>query len=284
MIEIRPMTKPEVSQLVDWAAEEGWNPGQNDAELFWQLDPDGFLAVCKDGEFVGGGAVICHSDSFGFMGLFIVQEAYRGKGLGTQLWFARRDRLLAQLSAGGTIGLDGVDAMVPFYANGGFEIFTRHRRFQLTKPLPSAKRSERIVPLDSLPMPKVTEYDAQCFPARRDNYLPRWIDQPGAVSLAYVDKGTLLGFGVARPCVMGHKIGPLFADNIDVADALLQAFQLQIPDGQLFLDAPDNNPAAVELCHKYSMEEVFGCMRMYHGPPPEIAHEKIFGITTLEVG
>ena len=201
-----------------------------------------------------------------------------------QLWFARRDRLLAQLSMGGTIGLDGVDAMVPFYASGGFEIFTRHRRFQLSQPSSSAKQSELVVPLDSLPLPKVADYALQCFPARHETYLGHWIDQPGAISLGYVEEGKLLGFGVARPCLVGHKIGPLFADSYEVADALFQAFQRQQGDAPLFLDAPDNNPAAVELCHHYAMEEVFGCMRMYYGPPPEIAHEKIFGITTLEVG
>ncbi|RCS43957.1 GNAT family N-acetyltransferase [Bremerella cremea] len=284
MIEIRPMTETEVRQLVAWAGDEGWNPGLNDADLFWRLDRNGFLAVCENREFVGGGAVIRHSEAFGFMGLFIVDKPYRGKGLGTQLWFARRDRLLAQLSPNGSIGLDGVDAMVPFYANGGFEIFTRHRRFLLAQPAATAKRSEMIVPLDTLPLAKVAEYDRQCFPAYREIYLGHWINQPNAVSLGYVEEGVLLGFGVARPCLVGYKIGPLFADSPDVADELLQAFQLQLSSQPLLLDAPDNNPDAVDLCLKYRMEEVFGCTRMYHGPPPEIASEKIFGITTMEVG
>ena len=32
---IRNMTRPEVDELVGWAAREGWNPGLHDAELFW---------------------------------------------------------------------------------------------------------------------------------------------------------------------------------------------------------------------------------------------------------
>ncbi len=32
---IRNMTRPELDELVDWAAHEGWNPGIHDAELFW---------------------------------------------------------------------------------------------------------------------------------------------------------------------------------------------------------------------------------------------------------
>jgi len=32
------------------------------------------------------------------------------------------------------------------------------------------------------------------------------------------------------------------------------------------------------------MVEVFGCARMYLGPPPDIARRRIFGITTFELG
>lgn len=284
MIEIRPMTETEVRQLVAWADDEGWNPGRNDAGLFWQLDPSGFLAICEHGQFVGGGAIIRHSDSFGFMGLFIVAKEHRGKTLGTQLWQARKDRLLARLAEGGTIGLDGVDAMVPFYTQGGFSAFTRHRRFQLAAPSPKAINCEAIVPLTSLSLSKIADYDQQCFPARREAYLGKWINQPWADGLAYMQGDRLLGFGVARPCVVGRKIGPLFADSLEVADALFQGFQLRQEEGPLFLDIPDNNPAAVELCQQYAMEEVFGCTRMYYGPPPELDHAKIFGITTMEVG
>ncbi|MEZ5944089.1 MAG: GNAT family N-acetyltransferase [Planctomycetaceae bacterium] len=284
MPEIRSMTFPEVQRLVSWANDEGWNPGLNDAECFWQLDPEGFLATSDGERFLGGGAIIRHSDDFGFMGLFIIDKAYRGQGLGTQLWFARHDKLLSRLKSGGTIGLDGVDAMVPFYQKGGFQPFTRHRRFQLNATPAGASRSAHVVPLDSVSIVAVADYDRCCFPARREEYLAKWLNQPGAVSLGYVRDGSLQGFGVMRPCIVGWKIGPLFADSLDIADALFQALQLESAGGPIFLDAPDNNRAALELCQKHQMEEVFGCVRMYLGPPPELDHGRIFGVTTLEVG
>ena len=131
---IRNLTQPELHELVHWAAAEGWNPGVNDAALFWDVDPEGYLAVDMDQRMVGGGAIIRHNANFGFMGLFIVDPDYRGQQLGTKLWYARRDALLSRLDENGTIGLDGVDAMVPFYQKGGFKQFTRHRRFELADP------------------------------------------------------------------------------------------------------------------------------------------------------
>jgi Acetyltransferase (GNAT) domain len=65
---------------------------------------------------------------------------------------------------------------------------------------------------------------------------------------------------------------------------LLRAFQPHCQGAPLFLDVPDNNPAALELCRSFQMTEVFGCVRMYYGRPPTLQHSRIFGITTLEVG
>ena len=46
---IRNMIRAEVDRLVEWAAEEGWNPGLHDADLFWATDPDAFIAAELDG-------------------------------------------------------------------------------------------------------------------------------------------------------------------------------------------------------------------------------------------
>ena len=117
---IRSMTRSELDQLVGWAADEGWNPGLHDGELFWTTDPEAFIAAELHGELIGGGAITSYNGEFGFMGFFIVRPEYRGQGLGDTLWHAHRDRLLARLRPGASIGLDGVFAMQDYYARGGF--------------------------------------------------------------------------------------------------------------------------------------------------------------------
>jgi hypothetical protein len=52
----------------------------------------------------------------------------------------------------------------------------------------------------------------------------------------------------------------------------------------LFIDVPENNRAAVAFVRERRMIEVFGCARMYLGTPPAVAHERIFGVTTFELG
>jgi GNAT superfamily N-acetyltransferase len=284
--QIRRMTQDEQNTLLKWAAAEGWNPGVNDAACFWNLDPDGFLAIALDGSMAGGGAVIRHNETFGFMGLFIVHPEYRGRQLGRQLWNARRDQLQSRLKPGATIGLDGVDDMVSFYEQGGFRTFTRHRRFELSTPMPATpdEKAPEIIDLQNVPAAEVHAFDRTCFPGDRDRFLRDWITQPGALSLGFRTDLALQGFGVMRPCQVGWKIGPLFAKEFAVAERLFRAFAARAGTDPMYLDAPDNNPDALRLCRSYAMSEVFGCTRMYLGPVPDVVHDRIYGIATLEVG
>lgn len=77
---IRRMNAKEVQKLVKWAGDEGWNPGINDALSFWNLDPEGFLAIADNDKVIGGRAMIRHGDNFGFMGLFIVKILTEERG------------------------------------------------------------------------------------------------------------------------------------------------------------------------------------------------------------
>jgi GNAT superfamily N-acetyltransferase len=286
-LEIRNMTRSEVEELVAWAAQEGWNPGLHDAELFWAADPAAFIAAELEGEMIGGGAITSYNGEFGFMGFFIIRPEYRGRGIGNTLWYARRKRLLDRLQPGASIGLDGVFAMQNYYAKGGFAFSHRNMRFRTEitdRPATAQYDDKNIVPLAAVPFDQVLDYDRTCFPAIRANFLREWIAQPDALALGYLHNGQLNGYGVVRRCGQGCKVGPLFANDTLVAEALYAHLAGFAAGGPLFLDAPENNPAAMAFVVQHQMIEFFGCARMYLGRPPIIQHERIFGVTTFELG
>ncbi len=285
---IRNMTRPEVDTLVGWAAREGWNPGLHDSVLFWATDPDAFIAAELDGRLIGGGAITAYGDGFGFMGFFIVEPEYRGRGLGDALWHARRERLIARLAPGATIGLDGVFNMQDYYAKGGFVFSHRNVRFrgEIGEPAVdgTGAGAGEILPLADFDSDALLAYDRACFPAPRAGFLQRWVAQPDHLALGCRRDGELAGYGVIRRCGIGCKIGPLFADDRAAAQSLFSGLVHFASGGPVFLDVPENNPAALELVRRHGMEEVFGCARMYLGPPPDLAHQRIFGVTTFELG
>jgi hypothetical protein len=58
-----------------------------------------------------------------------------------------------------------------------------------------------------------------------------------------------------------------------------------VPEGDaIFLDVPLPNTAAVELAARHGMKGVFETVRMYTGAPPPCELERVFGITTFELG
>ena len=110
-------------------------------------------------------------------------------------------------------------------------------------------------------------YDAGVFGARRHTFLKKWITAPHARGFAAVDSsGELLGYTVIRKTIRdgeGYKIGPLFADGLDMAHSLFRAAAevaaTSTPgDSDVALDMPiDFNPQAVEMVEKLGGVRVY---------------------------
>jgi ribosomal protein S18 acetylase RimI-like enzyme len=281
-ITIRAMRRDELDTLVDWAAGEGWNPGVYDAGVFWATDPEGFIAAELRGELVGGGSIVSYGGLYGFMGFFIVRKDHRGRGLGNTLWHERLRRLRARLQPAAAIGMDGVFDMQGYYAKGGFRFQCRDLRFEGTAE--AGRVARHVVDIGEIAFDELDAYDRAHFPAPRRRFLQQWIRLPDSHARAVLRDGSLAGYAVARRCRSGYKIGPLFADDSGLAADLFRAVCNEIPGETVYLDTPENNPAALELARSAGMKEVFGCAKMYHGPAPRLPDHEIFGVTTFELG
>ncbi len=279
--EIGPMTEPEIDVLGYWAEAEGWNPGHGDLRVVRAVDPDAFVALRREGEMVGGGSIFRHAPTLGFMGLFILRPDVRGRGLGARLWTWRRDALLRRLGPGASIGMDGVFAMVPFYQRGGFRPAWRDLRFEGIASGGGVGRSTPLAPAD---MPEVLAFDQRCFGAVRPDFLARWIGRPGVSARVLRRAGRLAAFGVCRPCVTSVRVGPLFAEDAGAARALLADLLAPHAGAQVQIDVPEPNAAGLALAADLGLAEVFGCVRLYLGPVPDLPTDRIFGVTSLEFG
>lgn len=278
----RPLLRDELDTVVEWAAREGWNPGIHDAEIFWETDPEAFWGFDVDGQLAGGGAIVSYGGKVGFMGLFIVVPELRGQGMGKKLWYFRRDHLLGRLNPGAPIAMDGVFAMQPFYAEGGF-VFT-HRNLRMEGIGQTAAPDPRLVPLVDLPFEEVLEFDTAHFSVPRPSFLQRWIRPEGGLALGLLTGDLLKGMGVIRPCRTGFKVGPLFAEDAQTAETLFQALSNHAAGRPIYLDTPENNPEALALANRHGLREVFGCARMVYNPPLDLPWSRIFGVTTFELG
>ncbi len=276
--QVERMPRVELDRALESAAREGWNPGWHDAECFWAIDPTGFFMGVLDGRVIGRASALVYDDHFAFCGLYVVDPESRGQGYGLAITQARL-RHIGKRNA----GLDGVAVMVSKYERLGYRTAHRSIRYAFT-PRQATEPLAGVVRASDVPFEELVAYDARHFPARRAAFLERWIAQPGATALAYVEGSVLGGFGVIRPCRTGHKIGPLFAGDERIADALFQALCNQGIGGPVFLDTPEPNHTALKLAERYGMSPEFECARMYLRGDPELPLENIYGVTTFEAG
>jgi hypothetical protein len=275
-IPVRVLTPSEVHVALDWARQEGWNPGRFDAACFSSADQEGFLCSVHDGQPAAVISVVRYGASFAFLGLYICRPDLRGRGYGLRAW-------QAGIAHAGTrtIGLDGVPAQQHNYTQSGFTLAwrsTRYRGIGGGAPMPG------VVDLDALPFTVVARYDRWVFEADRQTFLRMWLAQPGAVRRAVLRDDTLVGWALMRPCVEGYKIGPLFADDQATGERLLDELLATVPGEPVFLDVPGPNVLANRAAQARGMTPSFETARMYAGTRPQIALDKVWGITSFELG
>ncbi|MFO1036879.1 MAG: GNAT family N-acetyltransferase [Geminicoccaceae bacterium] len=273
---IRTMSSAEIGLALDWAAAEGWNPGLGDADPFHVTDPGGFLIGTVDGEPAAIISVVRYPDSFAFLGFYIVHPAHRGRGHGWAVWQAGMARL-----EGCTVGLDGVVAQQDNYRKSGFAYAWPNYRFGGTiEPRPDAAFIDaRTVPFDRL-----LALDAALFPAPRPAFLAAWLAMPNAKSLALVQDGDLVALGMLRRCRTGCKLGPVYAPDAAIAERLIRALAVEANGAPTSLDVVGRNDPALKLAQDLGLTVGFETARMYRGPAPTVATDRLFGITTFELG
>lgn len=271
----RTATPEEIELMLDWAADEGWNPGLADARAFQAADPQGFFVAEAEGQPVAAISVVNHSPQMAFLGLYLCLPDYRGRGIGYALWTQ------ALTHAGErTVGLDGVPAQEANYAKSGFVLAGRTRRFEGTldrcdtpPTLASATDLEAIARLDRA----ANGYD-------RPTFLAAWTAQSDSRKTVLLRTPLgITGFATARLCRDGCKIGPIVAATVDEALTLARQAASALDRTGVIIDTPDVPGGLGQNLQGMGFEESFATARMYRGPAPSPG-PTLQAITTMELG
>jgi hypothetical protein len=169
-----------------------------------------------------------YPNNTGWVSFFIMKAAYRGKGLGRELW---KEMDLVFNSAGTTtIGLDGVEEQVETYKRRGYVDCARIPLMMhdsiLDKPIDVAWNLEDCAELQDLrdvDPAKVAQLDLEHTGLDRTAYwaagaLP---SRSGACGYVIIAEGKVTGLIYARNCEQGIRVGPLYAANYSQARQLL---------------------------------------------------------------
>lgn len=277
MYKIRTAKFEDMGFLISMASKEGWNPGIYDAEAFFAADNNGFFIGELNGVPISCISAVKYSD-YGFIGFYVVKEEFRAKGFGIKNW-EHAMNYLGNIN----IGLDGVVAQTENYQKFGFKLAHSNARYSGKLNITTANK-KNIIKANEADFEKLCEYDKEHFGASRNNFIGKWINLNESFSFCYVENQNIKGFGACRKTQNGFKIGPLFAENENIAEAIFLNLVSEIGDSEFYLDINESFKPAVEFANKYQMTKVFETRRMYTKGPTKAKWDEVWGITSFELG
>lgn len=285
-IEIRTADADQMLLFQEWALREGWGSGRGDVEAFHLADPGGFLLAWSGDGPVGSISAVRYDDAYAFVGYYLVDPELRGRGIGHQLF----DAALARVGSAAS-GLDGVEEQVSTYASLGYVAAHETRRYVGSAADISAALAFRPILVGYVgpgDIDGLVDYDAQHVPARREDFVRAWL-APQTPRTSYVigRSPDIRGYATVRPVIGGgSRIGPLFAEEEDVALGLLAACATTAASwgDDLVIDVPATHDAAISVVESLGMTSTFACTRMYRGDVRRLPIERIWGSTSFELG
>ncbi|MEJ2119612.1 MAG: GNAT family N-acetyltransferase [Alphaproteobacteria bacterium] len=258
------LTPADAADGVALSTRIGWNQALPDWDYMLAAG-EGVGLRAADGTLVASAMALPYG-RFSWICMVLVDPDYRRQGLATKLM----DAVVARQEAAGRVpGLDATPDGREVYRRIGFEEDYRSGRYRAEQvdlgaaDLPDLP-NVTIRPLQESDLPAIAAMDEAVFGGDRSALLKHLLTRvPGAPHGAWRG-GDLAGYVFAREGREAHQVGPLVANNPDVAIGLARAALGGI-DGPVYLDAPDAQAEFVAWLASsgFALQRPF--FRMYRG-------------------
>lgn len=264
-------TKAEVNVLTDadltfadsLRAQAGWNQTMDD----WRLFTSGAYAeggVARvDGRDAGTVSLICHGQELAWIGMLLVDEELRGRGIGKQLLLWAMNR--AREKGVATIGLDATPAGQPLYLKTGFKNAWSLHRWEGKVVAPEGECELPAISEEN--WPSLLELDLQVFGVDRSLFL-KALARMARATFCLVQNGRVRGYGMCRNGRRACYLGPIMAEDVAAARQILHALQSELEGEYCFWDAFDENQAMAIHPSAFGLEPQRPLYRMFLGQPP----------------
>lgn len=253
------------------STETHWN--QNEADWRFFLRQGIVFGVrARGGQLVATAALLPYSPGNAWISMVLVTESWRRRGLATKLVDAC---LNAAAKQGLTCWLDATPAGAGVYGPLGFTPTLQLRRLRLE---PSTLPGTGASAVPSGDLAQLTARDRSAMGFDRSALLAEFAARPGSRLLSNGDAIALVRDGRTA----GH-IGPLYADDVDRALALVEAI-VRSGTGPLLLDAVSTHERFLQglTGSGWSIERPF--QRMRFGRATAKPTEQPFAVAGPEFG
>jgi GNAT superfamily N-acetyltransferase len=260
MIVYRPMQLHDIAAGLSLCRAAVWNQVASDWEIFLHLSPNHCLVATKDEKVVGTVTSIRYQKFFSWIGMVLVDPAYRRQGIGKQLL----QKALQILQDEETIKLDATPAGREIYLKLNFVDEYRLSRMVINR---SAEKLEVYAarPFHKNDLNELVEFDCKIFGGDR-KLLLKWMFV-GAPQYAFIikEKNEVLGYCLGRHGHNSNHIGPVVAKDFAIAKDLVAAALNNNPNQSIILDALHFDQEWMKWLISIGFTKQRSLIRMYHG-------------------
>ena len=210
----------------------------------------------EQGDIISSAAILTYKPGLSTIGMVIVDQRYRGLGLGKAVVQACMDAV----DISDTIMLIATEEGRPLYEGMGYHTVSYVNKlicsdYNSTLSKRNASVSEmHITPLGAEHFPEVRKLDQLAIGADRETFLAaRWKQaKQGVVVLD--NEGTLIGYGFAVQGPRYLVLGPLVALQQEAASAMIHDLAEDNRGKLLRIDVPEEQPEFIELLRQAGFE------------------------------
>jgi GNAT superfamily N-acetyltransferase len=239
-VSLRQMRFEDLEAAMELKNTEGWNQTLSDWELFLEISPESCLVATYQDKVIGTVTGISYENSVAWIGMMLVNRAFRGHGVSKTLMAA----VIKTLSAVSSIKLDATPAGYPVYEKLGFKeeyALCRMTIDMWSKPVLDESHWNHVIPLNADNIREIFAFDKEAFGSDRSRVLIHAQSQQPDLACMYKQEGRVSGFLLARKGTRYTHMGPLVAENLEVAKILLDYACGHARYVPLVLDVPDSN-------------------------------------------
>lgn len=262
---------------------EGWNQTEKD----WQRLVDNPLNTCllaeSEHRIIATATAMNYSNEIAWIGMVLVDKAYRGKGISKMLLSG----LLSRLNLCRSVKLDATPAGLPVYEKYGFkDEYIIHRMTTLSldnfQPCNSGITPEPILFSD---IHEVTALDTSIFGAERTFLIKSLIDDNPVNGWCIKKNGRITAFALGRNGRKYQQIGQVFAYTLEEAKVLISHKLLKLAGKPLVLDVLADKKELIHWLSSIGFTRQRDFVRMYlHTNPCKGKTENQFLICGPEFG
>jgi len=261
---LRVMTNADIPAGMRLKEAAGWNQTEADWQRFLNGSSEGCFVAEVDGTVRGTAATISFERRFAWVGMVLVDPAYRGRGIGTRLL----EKTIEYLDATGTptIKLDATPAGKPIYERLGFVTEYEMERWTLRRPVELAAASPEME--EAMPAPlveRILKADREAFGADRSALLRSVHQSDPQFTNGLWNAGAMEAYAFGRRGSFADHFGPWIAKDERTARQMLEGFLARSRRELVVADCSMSNAFAARLLREFGFTSTRPLTRMYRG-------------------